>query len=122
MSDPSTGGVDSFGVTRKERRIRVRLPVEVRGTDRNGARFDERTICEDVCRQGVALALSRELEVGTSLEISILLSLQAPQGQRDFSTQGLVRHVRKADGGLVLGIEFTGPHFHRVFHSETALT
>ena len=33
---------------RKERGIRVRFPVEVRGTDRSGARFDERTGSKDL--------------------------------------------------------------------------
>ena len=51
---------------RRERRIRVRLPVEVRGTDRSGARFDERTTSEDVCRAGRGFALSRELEIGST--------------------------------------------------------
>ncbi len=59
---------------RKERRIRVQLPVEVRGTDRNGARFNERTQSEDLCRQGAAFALSHDLEVGAELDIFIPLA------------------------------------------------
>lgn len=105
---------------RKERRIQVRLPVEVRGTDRSGARFNERTSSEDVCRKGVAFSLSRELDLGASLEIVIMLPRQTQQGQQDFSTQGLVRHIKKGERGPVVGVEFTGPHFHRVFQSESA--
>lgn len=97
----------------------MRLPVEVRGTDRSGARFDERTNSEDVCRKGVAFTLSRELELGANLEIVILLPRQTPQGQQDFSTQGLVRHIRKGESGPVVGVEFTGPHFPHVFQSES---
>jgi hypothetical protein len=122
MSDASADALDTelqYGGRRKERRIQVRLPVEVSGTDRNGARFNERTSSEDVCRQGVAVALSREIDLGASLEIVILMSHRTPQGQ-DFSTQGLVRHIKKSAAGPIVGVEFIGPHFHRVFQSEAA--
>ncbi len=58
---------------RAERRVRVHLPVEVHGVDRTGARFQERTTSEDVCRNGVAFLLVHELEVDVQLELSIPL-------------------------------------------------
>jgi hypothetical protein len=113
-------GSSPYEDRRKERRIQVRIPVEVRGTDRSGARFDVRTNSEDLCRQGAAFALSHDIDLGASLEIVILMSRQSPQGQADFSTQGLVRHIKKGESGPIVGVQFTGPHFHRVFHSEAA--
>jgi hypothetical protein len=56
---------------RAERRIRVRLPVEVRGTDLAGTRFEERTTSENVCRGGLAFSLSRSIAVGADLDIHI---------------------------------------------------
>jgi len=105
---------------RRTSRMRVRFPIEVRGVDRSGIRFDERTISEDLCRQGAAFQLSREIDLGTSLEIEILLPRETPQGQRNFSTQGLVRHVKQSEGGPIVGVEFVGPQFQRVFWSESS--
>ena len=117
----SDGYVDpSPQARRKERRIRVHLPVEVRGTDRSGARFDERTTSEDVCRAGAAFHLSRELEVGSDVEI--LIPRAGRQPAADFTTQARVRHVRSEDGIRLIGVEFIGSHFHRVFSSESVAT
>lgn len=116
------------GPNRKERRIRVRLPVEVRGIDRSGVRFNERTESTDLCRQGAAFVLSRDLELGADLDI--LIPLARPAGRAparataeatsgDFATQARVRHVRSVQDGSVIGVEFIGSHFHRVFLSES---
>jgi hypothetical protein len=105
---------------RRERRLQVRLPVEIRGTDRSGAQFDERTTSENLCRGGVAFTLSRELELGTDLEIYIPLPRPGQQGEADFVTRGQVRHIHTAEGGRIFGVAFTGPRFHRMFLSESA--
>ena len=105
---------------RRTNRMRVRFPIEVHGVDRSGASFDERTISEDLCRQGAAFRLSRDIDPGTSLEIMIFLPRETPQGQRHFSTEGLVRHVKKDAGGPIIGVEFTGPQFQRIFWSESS--
>ena len=118
MSELSAGA--SFQIPRTDRRIRVRLPLEVRGTDRSGAYFQERTLSENVCRRGVAFALTRELDLGANLEITIVLPPQGRQGKKDFATQGLVRHIKSADGERVFGAEFIGAQFHRVFLPETS--
>ena len=55
MSEPSAGSLRS-DAKRRERRVRVRLPVAVRGVDRSGARFDEHTVSENVCRGGWLLS------------------------------------------------------------------
>jgi primosomal replication protein N len=104
---------------RAERRIRVRLPVEVRGTDLAGARFEERTTSENVCRGGVAFSLSRSIAVGADLDIHIPLRHQAHHEENDFTTQGRVCHVEASESGRLIGVKFTGPRFSRVFVSES---
>jgi hypothetical protein len=103
---------------RREKRVQVRLPVEIRGTDRNGARFDETTTSENLCRGGVAFTLSRELELGAMLDISIPLPRGSQRGETDFATRGEVRHVYFAGSSRIVGVAFTGPRFHRMFVSE----
>ena len=105
---------------RKEKRVQVHLPVAIRGTDRSGKQFDERTTSENVCRGGVAFTLSRELELGTNLEISIPLPPGNRQGAKDFATRGQVRHIYVTEGGRIFGVAFTGPRFNRIFVSEAA--
>ena len=111
--------VDLHGADRRtERRIRVRLSVQISGTDRGGVRFEEHTTSENICRKGLAFVLSRELELDVDVEIQI----PQPSGQHPFSTRGRVRHVKTGESGRVIGVEFTGPRFHRVFVSESAQT
>jgi len=111
----------NFAVRRSERRLRVRLPVGVRGTDRSGAGFHEMTFSEDVCRGGMAFVLSRALEPGADVEIN--LSLPSPEGNREqtnFTTRGQVRHVQTLESRSVVGVVFVGPRLHRLFASESA--
>jgi hypothetical protein len=106
---------------RSERRLRVRLAVGVRGKDRNGAGFDEKTFSEDVCRGGMAFVLSRTLEPGADVEIH--LSLPSPDASSeftDFATHGQVRHVQSVGSNSVVGVAFVGPRLHRLFLSESA--
>jgi len=105
---------------RREKRVQVHLPVEIRGTDRSGARFDETTTSENLCRGGVAFTLSRELDLGAMLDISIPLPRGGQKGENDFATRGEVRHIYTAGSSRVFGVAFTGPRFQRMFVSETA--
>ena len=105
---------------RKEKRVQVRLPVAIRGKDRSGTHFDERTTSENLCRGGVAFALSRDLELGANLEITIPLPHGGQKDEADFATRGEVRHVYLAGGSKIFGVAFTGPRFNRMFVSETA--
>jgi PilZ domain len=109
---------------RAERRIAVRLPLTVRGRDSRGVTFVEETSSENLCRGGAAFVTRFDVAVGSDLEISIPLS---PSGARrkdgDFSTQGKVVHVRDTQGSVgeyFVGVQFTGPRFRRLFHSESA--
>ena len=111
-----TGSVER----RREKRVQVHLPVEIRGTDRSGKQFDERTTSENLCRGGVAFTLSRELDLGANLEINIPLPRAGQKGETDFATRGEVRHVHTTENGRIFGVAFTGPRFQRMFVSESA--
>jgi hypothetical protein len=108
---------------RAERRIAVRLPLTVRGRDTRGVIFEEETSSENLCRGGAAFVTRFDLAVGSDLEIRIPFSQYAPRRkERDFATQGRVVHVgdSQSEGERLVGVQFTGPRFRRVFHSETA--
>lgn len=121
MSDlPLPAGAIEASGRRREKRVEVHLPVEIRGTDRSGAPFNEVTTSENLCRGGVAFTLSRELDLGSMLEISIPLPRGGKQGQNDFATRGQIRHVSRSGKSLVFGVAFLGPHFHHMFVSENA--
>jgi hypothetical protein len=106
---------------RSEHRIAVRLPMHVRGVDREGLRFDEKTESENVCRRGAAFVTVHQLDLGTQVEIFIPLPGQAPGSETDFATRGRVVHVGpgKTQTQKIVGVEFIGPRFHRVFVPET---
>ncbi len=106
---------------RRERRITVRLPMQVRGTDPEGQRFEESTQSENVCRGGAAFPIRRELPLGADIEITILMSRHPSQPGSDFFTRGRVVHIAPGTDRRerIVGVEFTGPHFHHVFTSES---
>lgn len=106
---------------RKERRITVRLPMQIRGKDIEGAAFEESTRSENLCRGGAAFLLRRNLDRGASLEIRIPLPAPAGSSEAEFSTVGRVVHIAEGgqDAGKVVGVEFTGPRFRRIFQTES---
>ena len=105
---------------RRERRIPVHLPIVVRGKDRAGITFEEHTSCENVCRGGAAFATHHPLALGIQLEIRIPVGSNATKGEKEFSTQGRIVHVKPGRNTqeIIVGVEFTGPRFHRMFVSE----
>jgi hypothetical protein len=108
---------------RAERRIAVRLPLRVRGRDSRGVVFEEETSSENLCRSGAAFLTRFDVALGSDLEIRIPLSRYASRrGESDFATQGRVVHVTdgQPDGERLVGVQFTGPRFHRVFRPESA--
>ena len=106
---------------RRERRVPVHLPMLVRGTDRAGEVFEERTSSENLCRGGAAFATRYALDLGSRLDIRIPVSPPPGESDAEFSTQGRIVHVApgKSSRELIVGVEFTGPHFHRMFVSES---
>lgn len=114
---------------RSERRISVRLPLEVRGRDARGVAFEEETSSENLCRNGAAFVTRFDLAIGSDLEIRIPFSRYASrrspridQTEKDFATYGRVVHVGESQqpGERLIGVQFTGPRFQRVFRSESA--
>src|SRR6476646_10986517 len=76
---------------RSERRIAVRLPMQVSGKDSRGVIFSEDTSCENLCRSGAAFLTRFEVAIGSDLEIRIPKSHQVTRKQEpDFSTRGRV--------------------------------
>ena len=118
---------------RSERRISVRLPLQVRGRDSRGVVFEEETSSENLCRNGAAFLTRFDVAIGTDLEIRIPLSRYPSRSHsqraasldrtdQDFATSGRVVHVAEASGPgeHLVGVQFTGPRFQRVFRSESA--
>ena len=108
---------------RSERRIAVHLPMRVRGCDTRGITFEEDTSSENLCRSGAAFLTRFDVAVGSNLEIRIPFSNYAcRRAEADFATYGRVIHVRDAAsvGEKLVGVQFTGPRFQRVFLSESA--
>ncbi len=112
----------SVSKQRSERRISVRLPLSVRGRDTRGVAFEEETASENLCRNGAAFVTRFDVAIGSDLEIRIPFSRYASRRtERDFATSGRVVHVESQQPGeLLVGVQFTGPRFQRVFRSESA--
>ena len=105
---------------RSERRVAVRLPVRLSGTNRAGIAFEERTSSENVCRGGIACYTIHELPLGTDIEIGIGVPA-AKEEPTEFATRGKVVHVAPGVATFknVVGVMFTGPRFNRMYSSET---
>lgn len=105
---------------RRERRVPVHLPIVVRGMDLTGTSFEEHTSSENICRGGAAFASRYPLNLGIQLEIQIPVLPTAAREDTEFSTQGRVVHVKPGRDQYehIVGVEFTGPRFNRIFVSE----
>jgi len=115
----------SVSKQRSERRISVRLPLKVRGRDSRGVTFEEETSSENLCRGGAAFVTRFDLPIGCDVEIHIPIaqsSVRRKEAESDFATRGRVVHVGSAEtrGEKIIGVQFTGPHFRRMFLSESA--
>jgi PilZ domain len=113
---------ESIARKRSERRIAVRLPLRVRGRDARGYSFEEETASENLCRSGAAFRTRFDVAIGSNLEIRIPVQGHAPRrGEHDFETQGKVVHISESltDGEKVVGVQFVGPRFQRMFRSES---
>src|SRR5260221_9453113 len=95
---------------RRERRVPVKLPMLVRGTDRTGESFEEMTSSENLCRGGAAFATRYAVDLGMKIEISIPASAAAADPDAEFSTHGRIVHLKpgRNDREVIVGVEFTG--------------
>jgi hypothetical protein len=115
--------IETVAGQRSERRISVRLPFDVRGPDSRGFAFEEDTSSENQCRSGAAFRTRFDVVIGSNLEIRIRMQDSAMRrNETDFETQGRVVHVTEslADGERLVGVQFVGPRFQRMFRPETA--
>ncbi|MBZ5643231.1 MAG: PilZ domain-containing protein [Acidobacteriia bacterium] len=105
---------------RREHRVPVQLPILVRGIDLEGDHFEERASSVNLCRGGVAFSTRYALALGDRLQINIPVAPTPSQPDADFATQARVVHVVPSANPreLIIGVEFTGPHFHRMYVSE----
>jgi len=97
--------------------------LRVRGRDARGFSFEEETASENLCRSGAAFRTRFDVAIGSHLEIRIPTHGPATRrGEQDFETQGRVVHVSNSltDGEKVVGVQFVGPRFQRVFRSESS--
>jgi hypothetical protein len=110
---------------RTSRRLAVRLPLTVSGRDSRGVIFQEETSSENLCRSGAAFVTRFDLPIGCDVEIHIPIaqsSVRRKEAESDFTTRGRVVHVESAEsrGEKIIGVQFIGPHFRRMFLSESA--
>jgi hypothetical protein len=97
--------------------------LKVRGRDSRGVVFEEETSSENLCRNGAAFMTRFDVAIGSNLEISIPFANYASRRREaDFATQGRVVHVVDAatQGERLVGVQFIGPRFQRVFRPENA--
>jgi PilZ domain len=106
---------------RRERRVPVHLPILIRGTDGSGQEFEERTSSVNLCRGGAAFATRYALAMGDRLRINIPVAPTPAEPDADFATQGRVVHIVPGANPreLIVGVEFTGARFHRMYVSES---
>src|ERR1700722_16819662 len=124
-----TQTVQTVSRQRSKRRIADRLPLEARGRDSRGVLFEEETSSENLCRSGAAFVTRFDVAIGSDLEIRIpfarYTSRRTPRmehTEKDFATSGRAVHGADAQqpGERLIGVQFTGPRFQRVFRSESA--
>ncbi len=79
--------------------------MQVTGRDSRGVVFTEETSSENLCRNGAAFVTRFEVTIGSDLDM-----------------RGRVVHVAAASGPAerLVGVQFTGPRFQRMFRSESA--
>ena len=100
---------------RSSRRVKVTLPLNVRGTDSNGVEFDDSTDSYNLSRGGASFSTRRPLETGQTLDLSI----PRPGETSPFETRGKVsRIIETGQHRWEVAVKFTGPRF-QTYQSET---
>jgi hypothetical protein len=94
-------------LTERNKRLPIRLSVEVRGEDALGRAFVERTRCLNVSGGGILFESHEKLLVGTRvhLRIEIPVSLQKHFGQRAvWNTGAVITRLEALEGQSVIKV------------------
>jgi hypothetical protein len=99
---------------RRECRVPVQLPMLVRGRDRNGIWFEERTFAQNLSSEGAAFTTLIPLEMGASILVSIPAT-QPGEPDKDFSTKAQIVYSKSGKDAqeIIIGVKFTGSRFQR---------
>ncbi len=102
-----------MGVTQREKRVSLHLPVEVRGEDIGGASFTEFTRSVNVSGGGICFESHRQIAIGARLALVIELpaSLRRHFGDKDvYRARAVVCRVERFEGEGVsrVGARFLG--------------
>jgi hypothetical protein len=93
-----------MGLTEREKRVALHLPVEVRGEDGAGVRFTEHTRSLNVSGGGICFESHRQIAVGAHLHLAIELpvSLRKRFGDKDvYRARAVVCRVGRLAGSEV---------------------
>jgi PilZ domain-containing protein len=97
---------------RRHHRVSLKLPVCVRGRDRDGSVFDELAACEDASSGGVSLHLRNRVRQGQLLHLSLPLPPRFRQfnpTDHSYRVYALARSLMQSGGeGARVGLLFYG--------------
>jgi hypothetical protein len=95
---------------RRQRRVEAAIPVEVRGTDAQGAAFEDFAEAVDVSRRGLSILTKRDIPMFANLTVTI--PGRGPhrpgEGPSDFFAEATVVRVAREGDLNRLGIRFVG--------------
>jgi hypothetical protein len=102
-----------MSVFQREKRVGLQLPVQVRGEDAAGVRFDEVTRSVNVSGGGICFESHRQVAIGTRLQLAIELPppLRRYFGNREvYRAKAVVCRVEPGPGEAVnrVGARFVG--------------
>jgi len=95
---------------RSQRRVEAAVPVQIHGTDAEGAAFEDSVDAVDISRRGLSVLTKRNLPLYTTL--SVVIPGRGPirpgEGATDFFTAASVVRVQKEEEFYRVGIRFVG--------------
>lgn len=105
----------SVSERRGQRRITVGLVLQISGVEGFGAPFEETVAAENVSRTGASFYSTRQIDLDNELEITI-----PGQAAKDFQARARIVRILpgRTDDERLIGIQFLGRRFHRIFVSE----
>ena len=94
---------------RRSQRIRLQVPLFLRGVDDSGAEFVDLTKTVDISATGAFLACHRALKANQLLRLTVPVASESYSGLIPAETppiQARVRRVLEAGGARLVGVEF----------------